>query len=405
MCLFMGLPGRKKVSEIQQIVQHFVPEPALTKVDSERVISPSDLIMLDSARLGAFDACVFEKANLLKSKYARFVVFGVGGSSLGGQVIQACSASTAIRFIENIDPHEMMQLCSDFDPRTTGVVVISKSGYTPETIAQLLSLAQVYHKRGCSDRLADIIILSTDIDTPLRRFARKQRCHFIPHDPEIGGRFSIFSSTGAIIAALVDFDMAQFREGAQTALKNLKDLTGAGHFLQATQRTISNHVCMYYGDRLRSLAHWYRQLWSESLGKDGKGTELSISRGVVDQHSQLQLYLDGPQSNYFTFLCCAKTSQALPIMVSDDPELAFLSGKSVGDLFHAEKEATIQELEKKGAPVRVITLRDTPFVWGNLCGMLMAEVVLIAKNLGVDPFNQPAVESGKIRTRNILEAR
>lgn len=361
--------------------------------------------MLSAKRLAAFDPCVREAAYTLKEKYGRFIIFGVGGSSLGGQVIQACSAQETIQFIENIDPDQMMGFLRDFDPRSMGVVVISKSGYTPETIAQLLSIVPLYYERGYPEGVADIVVLSTDVDTPLRRFSHKHGCHFIPHDPEIGGRFSLFSSTGAIVAALLDFDMAQFRAGAQEVLVNVHDLPGAHHFLQAAQATISNHVCMYYGDRLRSLAYWYRQLWSESLGKDGKGTELSISRGIVDQHSQIQLYLDGPRVNYFTFFCSEEQKQDLPVMMSDDPELAFLSQKTLAELFHAEKEATIQELEKKGFPIRVVTLEDTPFMWGRLCGLLMAEVVLIAKNLGVNPYNQPAVEGAKIRTRNILEAR
>lgn len=371
---------------------------------SLKELAASEFPMICGEELSAHDAKIKTVVAALKKKFSRFILFGVGGSSLGGQVIQACCGSDAITFVENIDPQSMATLLAKEDFSSVGIIVVSKSGHTPETIAQLLTVDGVLRAQGFEKNIKDIVFLSVDEDTPLRRYARNNECAFIPHDPDIGGRFSVFSSTGSLVAAILDFDMHAFRSGAREAVDQ-QDNTSVSHFLMALESGITNHVCMYYGDHLRSLAKWYRQLWSESLGKDGKGYELSLSRGVVDQHSQLQLYLDGPKTNYFTLLTAAKDKSAsLPKIDTTDPALAFLKGHTITDLFYAEELSTYQELAKKGLYVRRIVLPQGEKAWGRLCGQLMVEVIALAHEFGVDPFNQPAVESGKIRTREILRA-
>lgn len=377
--------------------------PHLITGGDDVLFSPDEIMMLDAQRLATYDDQINQVIGARKQKFSQFLLFGVGGSSLGGQVIQASMHTRNVRFIENIDPHEMATLCESLDFSTVGIVVVSKSGYTPETVAQILTVEHLLTARKQQHILKDIVVLSMDTDTPLRRFAQKYQCSFIPHDPDIGGRYSIFSSTGAVVAAMVGADIREFRTGA-VAMMNQKKMPAPEHFIAAIDAGVTNHVCLYYGDHLESLSKWYRQLWSESLGKDGKGVELSLARGVVDQHSQLQLYLDGPKTNYFTLFTTKPADVKLPAMVSDDPDLAFLSGKTIADLFYAEEQSTYQELCKAGLFVRRVELPTQTYAWGGLCAQLMLEVVTLAKKLGVDPFNQPAVESGKIRTREILRA-
>ncbi len=388
------------ISGTSHLLEEFHPSLGTDRADL--TLTHDDLLMLDVPRLSVHDGMIKDVIGALKQKFAQFLLFGVGGSSLGGQVIQSCTHTENVRFIENIDPHEMATLCASLDFSTVGIVVVSKSGYTPETVAQILTVEQILTARNQQNFLKDMVVLSMDTDTPLRRFAQKYQSAFIHHDPDIGGRYSIFSSTGAVVAAMVGANIQEFRRGAVQMMAQKQ--SAPQHFLSAIDAGVTNHVCLYYGDHLKSLARWYRQLWSESLGKDGKGVELSLARGVVDQHSQLQLYLDGPKTNYFTLFTAQPPVTKLPTLSSDDPDLAFLSGKTIADLFYAEEQSTYQELCKAGLFVRRIALPTQANAWGGLCAQLMLEVVTLAKKLGVDPFNQPAVESGKIRTREILRA-
>jgi glucose-6-phosphate isomerase len=365
-----------------------------------------ELPMFNMVALGAHDAHINGIVNNLKSQFKRFVVFGVGGSSLGGQLIQACTENPDVdlTFVENIDPLAMKKLFDSVDLGSTGFVIISKSGHTPETIAQLLSLEAVCQQRDCLDVMKNIVVLTTATESPLTRIAHRLGCHMIPHDPDVGGRYSVFSTTGAIIGSLVGLDMTQFRQGATLMLQDASLADGARHFCAHAHAHISHHVCMTYGDHLQTIAMWYRQLWGESLGKDGKGAIISVSRGIVDQHSQLQFYLDGPQHTYYTFFNQADTVPGLPVMHTDDPELSYIEGRTVQDLFNAEGRATCDVLVNNGAPVRTFSLERSALSWGKVCAQLMVEVILIAHHMQINPFDQPAVEGGKRRTREILKA-
>ncbi len=164
---------------------------------------------------------------------------------------------------------------------------------------------------------------------------------------------------------------------------------------------------MPYVDRLADFGLWYRQLWAESLGKNGTGTTPIRAVGTVDQHSQLQLYLAGPADKMFTvvMLDCAGTGATVDAGLAADEALGYLRGRTMGDLMDAEQRATAETLARNGRPTRLIRLASLDeAVMGGLMMHFMLETIISAHLLGVDPFDQPAVEEGKVLTRRYLAA-
>ena len=186
-------------------------------------------------------------------------------------------------------------------------------------------------------------------------------------------------------------------------------LKGGGQPLQLPlrQRGIATTVLMPYVDRLANFGLWYRQLWAESLGKNGTGTTPIRAVGTVDQHSQLQLYLAGPADKMFTvvMLDCAGTGATVDAGLAADEALSYLYGRTMGDLMDAEQRATAVTLARHGRPTRLIRLASLDErVMGSLMMHFMLETIIAAHLLGVDPFGQPAVEEGKVLTRSYLAA-
>jgi glucose-6-phosphate isomerase len=272
---------------------------------------------------------------------------------------------------------------------------------------------------GLETRIPDIFLGLTEPTKPgkrngLRDLLGKYRVPVVDHHTGVGGRFSALTNVGLLPAALLGLDIAAVREGAGLALapvlakKKAADVPAAlgaalNVSLAAAGKNIS--VLMAYADRLERLTHWYVQLWSESLGKNGKGTTPVAALGPVDQHSQVQLYLGGPRDKLFTVITVASAGQG-PRM---DGELAKLAGepdfagKTIGDLVAAEGRATAETLAKNGCPVRTIHLaRLDEESLGELLMHFMLETIIAAYLLGVDAFDQPAVEEGKVLTKKYL---
>jgi glucose-6-phosphate isomerase len=173
----------------------------------------------------------------------------------------------------------------------------------------------------------------------------------------------------------------------------------------AQEQGVTQSVVMPYCDRLAWFARWYRQLWAESLGKQGRGTTPIDALGTVDQHSQLQLYLDGPADKLFTLIDVPTAGQGHRVApdIADRPELDYLAGRTMGDLMAAEAQATAESLRAHGRPVRTMTLeRLDERTLGGLLQHFMLETALAADLLAVDAYDQPAVEDGKRRTKAAL---
>jgi glucose-6-phosphate isomerase len=333
------------------------------------------------------------------------LVLGTGGSSLGGQTLECITQGSVEReliFLDNIDPETFDYVLQTFDPETTGVLAISKSGETPETLSQVLTLSSLWEKEQLAHHFC---IITQETPSTLFHFAKNNNIPLLSHPQNIGGRYSIFTNVGMLIAHFLGLSPQKIHQGARAYLKHnyqnnlVGDATGflTEHFLAKKTQM----VMMPYSDRLTLFSAWFAQLWGESVGKQGKGLTPISAKGTVDQHSQLQLYLDGPRDKIFTFISLPRPKGGQIIDHPDAPE--FLKGKTMGDLFFAQEKATIETLAKKRLPVRVMEIPNLEEeTIGALFMHFIMETVNIADLLKVDPFNQPAVEEGKILAKTYL---
>ena len=364
-------------------------------------------------------------AATLMETCSHVVVLGTGGSSLGGQTLNALvdrgfgppAGRPQLIFLDNVDPDSFSALFTSVDLSRLGVIAISKSGGTAETLCQFAILLHALLREVDESRLAACVAVVTEPkDSPLKALAERFRLPVLDHDTGVGGRFSVLTNVGLLPACLAGLDLEALRGGAGAVLDaTLSGATaeGAAPAVGAAvsiglQRAngVTQTVLMPYLDRLAHFGLWYRQIWAESLGKDGKGTTPIRAMGTVDQHSQLQLYLAGPWDKMFSVLRMDTQSEGRRVDpdLLDDPRLDYLAGRRMGDLLDAEARATADTLIRNGRPTRQILI-DTldEETLGGLFMHFMLETILAAHLLEVDPFDQPAVEEGKVLAREYLE--
>ncbi|MGE0716185.1 MAG: glucose-6-phosphate isomerase [Alphaproteobacteria bacterium] len=365
-----------------------------------------------------------ELAQRMRRRTTDVLVLGTGGSSLGGQTLYALAdqgfgppaGSPRIHFLDNIDPATFAALTAAVDFRRVRILAISKSGGTAETLMQLLTLLPHLEKAVGPEGVAERLVAVTEAaDNPLRRLATRLGATVLEHDPKVGGRYSVLSLVGLLPTLIAGLDAAKVRAGAAAVLDaalaaepaDCAPLAGAALNVAHAEAGRPITVLMPYVDRLAHFGLWFRQLWAESLGKDGHGTTPVRAMGTVDQHSQLQLYLAGPADKLFTVIVAraAGKGDRVPAALARDEALGYLKGRRMGDLLDAEQRATAQTLARNGRPVRVFALdRVDERTLGGLFMHFMLETILAADLLGVDAFDQPAVEEGKVLAREYLGA-
>lgn len=368
---------------------------------------------------------ITETADYFQDSFDDVIVLGTGGSSLGGQTlcslvplkIPALYKGPRLHFIDNVDPHTFDLLIAGTDWTRTGVVAISKSGSTAETIAQFAVLSQTLREHVAEDSVADhLTVITEPKPSPLTSMADKIGCRMLEHDSDIGGRYSALSVTGLLPAAIAGLDIAAIRDGAASVFQPVFD-GGLSDFAPAEGAAVSvglertkgatTTVFMPYCDRLADFGLWYRQLWAESLGKSGEGTTPIRAMGTLDQHSQLQLYLDGPADKMYTLVLADTVGKGpdIPDTVTEMESLSYLRGRTLGDLLSAAGRATGETLANNGRPTRFLRVPSVDeTAMGALMMHFMLETVIAADLIGVDPYDQPAVEEGKLLTREYLEA-
>ncbi len=363
-------------------------------------------------------------AKRLSERFDDVVVLGTGGSSLGGQALAALAdagysrprGTPRLHFIDNIDPHSIARLLAGLDLASSGFVAVSKSGATAETLTQCLVALDALRSAVGEAALAKHVTLITGPGaSPLRRLGERYGLETLDHDPGVGGRFSVLSLVGLLPAMIAGLDAEAVRAGAARVLdatlaarqpRDSEPAVGAAIAVGLLrEHGIATTVMMPYVDRLAPFALWYRQLWAESLGKNGAGTTPVHARGAVDQHSQLQLYLAGPRDKMFTLLTLdvAGAGARVPADLADDDALAYLRGRTIGDLMDAGQRATADTLARQGRPVRTFELaRLDERTLGALLMHFMLETIIAAHLFGVNPFDQPAVDEGKALARAYL---
>lgn len=357
------------------------------------------------------------------------VVMGMGGSSLSGKTLMAlrdqgfgpAPGRPRLWFMDNVDPATYAELLARLPLDRTGFIPISKSGGTPETLAQLFAILDALEAKVGKAKVGEHVIAITEAtDNPLHRLAKRIGATVLEHDPRIGGRFSALSLVGMLPAMIAGVDPVAVREGAASVLDPVlaaNDVTDIAPALGAAlsvglanEKGMNIAVLMPYVDRLNTFASWYRQIWAESLGKQGFGTTPAIALGTVDQHSQVQLYLGGPADKFFTFLIQDTAGQGAMMspggMGGGDKALDYLQGHTMGDLLLAEADATMATTIKAGRPTRALRVaRVDERTMGALMMHFMLETMFAAHLWKIDAFDQPAVEDAKVLTRQYLSQR
>ena len=315
-------------------------------------------------------------------------------------------------FADNLDGQSFDLLLDEAQLAHTQFIVVSKSGGTAETMMQL-SCALTALKKAGLDAAKHVSGIAGSGSNTLRDVAERAEFPLLPHADGIGGRFAVLTNVGLLPALLMGVNPISVRQGASEALSSFMEAPvaeipsalGAAMQIAHAGKNRNISVLMPYTDRLERLGFWYRQLWAESLGKDGQGTCPVNALGPVDQHSQVQLYLGGPDDKLYN-LITAKNQHPGPKALAeacDIPELSWLQGRSIGELVAAEAIATFTALKENARPVRHIEMQDvTGHSVGYILMHFMLETIIAAGLMDIDAFDQPAVEQGKIIAKKLM---
>ena len=358
-----------------------------------------------------------------QGKWENIIVLGIGGSSLGAMAIHQAlhhhfynllnaekrNGYPKVFFMDNIDPELVQGILEVIDIKHTLFLVISKSGKTAETLSHFLFFLEKVRKEG--NPIKQIIILTDPEKGPLREIADNEGFRAFSIPPNVGGRYSVLSAVGLVPAALLGIDIDALLAGARAMANRCKTIENPAYLFALIQflflqKGKNIHVMFPYAQALLGMTDWWRQLWAESLGKEGKGPTPVKALGVTDQHSQLQLYMDGPRDKIITFITVKdyRNEVFIPHSFKDFPDLAYLGGHPFNELIQAEQLATEAALTKAGCPNGKFVLDNIDaFTLGEFIYCLELATVSCGLLLGINPLNQPGVELGKRYTRALME--
>lgn len=370
--------------------------------------------------------------------FENVVVLGIGGSALGTTALLHALRGPdwnertdedrehfpRLFILDNVDPDTVGALLDRIDVRRTLFNVVSKSGTTAETMSQFLVVRERLRQAlDDPDGVRRHLVFTTDpASGVLRKIADDEGVVTLPIPPSVGGRFSVLSAVGLFPAALVGIDIEALLEGARamdercatgTLADNPAGLFATLQWQADTRHAAPIHVMMPYSDRLYSMADWFRQLWAESLGKrvSRAGEEIFVgptpvkALGATDQHSQVQLYMEGPFDKTITFLSVEERERdvRIPEIYGDIEALGYLGGRTLGALLDAERRATAAALAERGRMNMTLEVpRIEERALGQLIMLLQIATVYAGSLYDVDPLDQPGVELGKRLTYGLM---
>ncbi len=357
----------------------------------------------------------------VKKESENFLILGIGGSALGPRsLLEALSPFHNLQkrprvFIyDNVDPRTLRQILSIIDLKKTSVNVISKSGSTAETAASFMILWDKI-KKEIKDNAPKKFIATTDPEKGnLRRIVHKKGLRSLPIPQGVVGRYSVLSPVGLLLAEVIGIDSVELLKGAKDIQKKCSDLQlrknpaylfGALVYLMDKKAGRTINVMVPYADGLKPLSEWFCQLWAESLGKQGTGLTPYPSVGTTDQHSQLQLWIEGPEDKVLIFIRINDygVDIKIPKVFKDIEGISYLSGHILSELIKAEQEATELALAKAGRPNMTITIpRIDAYHMGQLFHFFELATAFTGFLYGINPFNQPGVEEGKNLTYGMM---
>ena len=403
--MLIGLKGWKKLTNYKTVSDL---NNKLIKIKKGINKSPNEFSFLRSDN----NKEIFSYLKKYKKKFKNidnFLLIGTGGSSLGAKAIISLYNQKKINFIENLDPSTLKNFFKNNKKNNLGLLIISKSGETLEVLCLFDILMNSF--KNNFDLKHNTLIISDKKKSTLRNIANKYSIDVLDHDETIGGRFSCFSLTGLLPMYLAGINSIKLKELVDKSFK--KDLLNKNNvnniFMAAVsqiikKKKITGHIFLVYSDSLMNVGNWYKQLWNESLGKNGLGLYLISALGAVDQHSQLQMWLDGPKNLIFTIVIPKKRTDDFKVKNNKNILPAYLNNKRMGDLLNIMAESTAAELRKAGAYVRIIYIEDDKEESViKLMTSFILEVSLIGKLIGINPFDQPAVEKVKLRVKKNLK--
>lgn len=374
-------------------------------------------------------------AKKVQGRFENFILLGIGGSALGPIAIQQALHSPYYNllskkerggprmfFLDNVDPTEVAALLELLDPSKTAVNVVTKSGGTIETLAQFLLVQKWIYKKVGKEKGATHFIATTDPKKGmLREIAQKEGYATLEIPEPVGGRFSVLTSVGLFPAAVSGIDIDLMLQGAadlDQAFQKIPPHENSavwGAFVHHWAYLIKRRnilVMMPYSEALVGVAQWFAQLWAESLGKekDVSGKRISVGQtpvvavGATDQHSQLQLYMEGPVDKTIQFLAVESFGKDLPLpTVRTDSPIGLLAGHTLGGLLKIEQRAIEASLVEAGRPnCKLIVPAIDPYYLGALFYFFEFQTAFAGKLYGINPFDQPGVEAGKRIIQKLL---
>jgi glucose-6-phosphate isomerase len=376
-------------------------------------------------------------AGKIQARCDNFIVVGIGGSALGNIALHSALNHPEYNHLarpprrgprlfvpDNVDPDRIAGLLEAINLDETVFNVITKSGGTAETISEFLVFRDALIKKLGPEKHVDHIVIATDPQHgELREIVKRFGYASLPIPPDVGGRFSVLSAVGLLSAAVTGIDIHQVLRGAaemdalcqeSKKLWGNPALTGAAlHYLMDKAKGKNIQVMMPYSHALRDVADWFRQLWAESLGKrtDRAGKRVHSGQtpekalGVTDQHSVMQLYIEGPFDKVVTFLTVDEFSATVPIPPAfpQFESVRYLGGHTLNELMAAEQRATELALTQNGKPNCAIRLeRVDEEAVGALLYLLEMQTAYTGELYNVNAFDQPGVELGKNFTYGLM---
>jgi len=348
-------------------------------------------------------------AKNVKGKYENIVVLGIGGSALGAICLRQAlkglfdNKKPKLYVLDNIDPKLICEFDKAVNYKKTLFLVITKSGTTPETIGQYYYFRNQINKKKL-DPKKHFVFVTDPNEGRLREIAKKEKITSFGIPKNVGGRFSVLTAVGLLPAALIGLNIRKLVSGGQKmrdkfvsekAENNLPfKLASLQYLLYKKGQTIN--VLMPYSQKLIGFADWFRQLYAESLGKKGKGITPVNALGVTDQHSQLQLYNDGPNDKLIIFLEVENSGEEIAI-----PN--FQKKLSFNKLFKIEKDAASKALTKTGHPnitIKIDTVDEENI--GELFMLFEGATAFLGEFMGINAFDQPGVELAKSLTKQAI---
>lgn len=357
----------------------------------------------------------------IRKSAENFLLLGIGGSALGPKaILEALSPFHNLKkkprvFIyDNVDPRTLKSILDVVDLKNTFINVISKSGSTAETAASFLILWNRMKKLHGKNAYRYFIITTDPEKGNLRKIANDEKILSLPIPSNVGGRYSVLSPVGLLTTEVIGTDCNELLRGASDiksiclnndVYKNPALLFAVLLFLMNKEKNRNINVMLPYMDSLKFLSEWFCQLWAESLGKENKGLTPYPSLGTTDQHSQLQLWIEGPQDKVIFFIRVNNfgTDLKIPVVFKNIEGFNYLSGHTLTELINSEQEATELALTKAGRPnLTIIVPQINAYYLGQMFFFFEMATAFEGALLGVNPFDQPGVEEGKNLTYGMM---